>query len=82
MTDFHIFFPTLVWSCKCDFDNDALLKECYEFKKTTSSSQYSNKGGYQGQGFKSEVFTNFVHDNIPKSRVHDGKFKRLSLIHI
>jgi len=78
-TDFHIFFPTLVWTCKGDFDNDALLKECYEHKNNTSSSQYSNKGGYQGQGFQSKMFVEFVHNNIPKSRVHNGNFQRLEI---
>ena len=63
-SNFHIFFPTLVWSCQCDFDNDALLKECYKHKKNTPSAQYSNKGGYQGQGFQSEMFTKFIHNNI------------------
>jgi len=78
-TDFHIFFPTLVWTCQCDFDNDALLKVCYEHKKNNDSYQFSNKGGYQGHNFYNKIFDRFVKDNIPKSRVHDGKFKHLEV---
>ena len=50
-TNFNIFFPTLVWSCISSLDNDELLKECYKHKKNNPNSQYSNKGGYQGQNF-------------------------------
>tara|TARA_B100000945_G_C20166995_1_gene495902 strand:- start:53 stop:622 length:570 start_codon:yes stop_codon:yes gene_type:complete len=78
-TDFHIFFPTLVWSCVSTLDNNALLKECYEHKKNNSNSQYSNKGGYQGHEFNSEVFSEFIKNNIPKSKVHDGNFKNLEV---
>ena len=78
-SNFHIFFPTLVWTCRCDFDNDALLKQCYEHRNNNPNSHFSNKGGYQGQEFQSEMFTKFVRDNLPKSRVHDGKFKRLEI---
>ena len=78
-TDFHIFFPTLVWSCVSTLDNDALLKECYEHKKNNPNSQYSNRGGYQGQRFNSEVFSEFIKNNIPKSKVHDGNFKHIEV---
>ena len=78
-TNFHIFFPTLVWSCRCDFDNDALLKTCYDHKKNNSGYQFSNKGGYQGHNFYNEMFDRFVKDNIPKSKLHDGNFKHLEV---
>ena len=68
-----------MWSCRGDFDNDALLKACYDHKKNNSSYQFSNKGGYQGHNFYNEMFDRFVKDNIPKSKLHGGNFKHLEV---
>ena len=36
------FFPTPVWNMIVDYDNDKLLEEIYEFKKTTPCLLYTS----------------------------------------